>query len=56
MIVDSEEQRRIILNALLSAPIQGDYVGISQEMPKITAIIEAVRSAKVEESDGGKPE
>ena len=49
MILDNEEQREFIIKALLSLPIQGDYEGIMQMLPKFTAVIEAVKSATVQE-------
>ena len=47
MILDSEDQREIILNALMTMPIQGDYQGIAENLPKVAAVVEAVQTAKV---------
>lgn len=55
MILDSEAQRTVLLNALMSQPIQGDYQGIAQMLPQFTAVVEAVTAASVEVPDG-KPE
>ena len=55
MILDSEAQRQLILNALMSQPIQGDYQGIVQMLPQFTAVVEAVKAASVEGPDA-KPE
>ena len=58
MIFDNEEQRQIILNALHSAPIQVDYLGIVQAMPKMIAVVEAVKEATIQEvqDNAGEPE
>jgi hypothetical protein len=50
MILDSEEQRGIILNALMSQPIQGDLQGIIETLPKFTAVVDAVKNATIEEA------
>ena len=47
MVLDSEEQRQILLTALLNVRIEGDYAGISQALPKFSATIEAVKQAGV---------
>ena len=47
MILDSEDQRKIILNALMNVPIQGDYQGIVSMMPAFTGVVEAVKQAEV---------
>jgi hypothetical protein len=54
MILDSEEQRAMILQALTTVPIQADYAGLCAVFPKMQATVEAVKAAKIEEgSDGG---
>jgi len=56
MILDSEEQRTMILQALTSVPIQADYLGLCKLFPKFQATVEAVKAAKIEEaSDAGNP-
>jgi hypothetical protein len=50
MILDSEEQREIILQAMMEFPIQGDYAGITQQLPRYTAVVEAVKTAPLGES------
>lgn len=52
MVLDNEEQRGMILEALRNVNIQGDYEGISRMLPKFTALIDAVKNAeiKVEEA------
>ena len=47
MILDSEEQRTVLLHALMSQPIQGDYQGIAQMLPKFTAVVDSVTAAGV---------
>ena len=56
MKLDSDAQRTILLNALMSQPIQGDYQGIVQMLPQFTAVVEAVKAASVEVPDGQQPE
>ncbi|MGA2160049.1 MAG: hypothetical protein ABSG90_12665 [Dehalococcoidia bacterium] len=53
MVLDSEDQRGLILNALMSQPIQGDYQGIVEMLPKFTAVVEAVKTATIEEKKDG---
>ena len=47
MILDSEAQRTVLLHALMSQPITGDYQGIVQMLPHFTAVVEAVTVATV---------
>ena len=56
MIFDNEDQRAIILQALLKVPIQADFEGLSDYFPKMQALVEAVKGAKVEELKDGKGE
>ena len=56
MKLDSDAQRTVLLNALMSQPIQGDYQGIVQMLPQFTAVVEAVKAASVEVPDGQQPE
>jgi hypothetical protein len=55
MILDSEDQRSLILKALTTVTIQADYPGLCEIFPKMQATVEAVKSATIAEvSDGGK--
>ena len=54
MILDNEEQRGIILNALVNVPIQGDFQGISAMLPKFAATIEAVKEAEIKQPEEKK--
>ena len=56
MKLDSEAQRTVLLNALMSQPITGDYQGIVQQLPLFTAVVEAVQAAALEVPDGGQHE
>jgi hypothetical protein len=47
MILDSNEQKDIILQAINSMPIQGDFMGIREQMPKFEAVYDAVLTAKI---------
>ena len=49
MILDNEEQRNLILNALVNVPIQGDYAGITNILPQFAQVIEAVKNALIGE-------
>jgi hypothetical protein len=49
VIFDNEQQREIILNALMTMPIQGDYQGIAENLPKVAAVVEAVQKADIAE-------
>lgn len=52
MILDSEEQRRELLEIINSVPIQGDYKGLKQALVKIDSLVEAIATAEVND---GKP-
>jgi hypothetical protein len=52
MILDSEEQRQMLLEIINTVPIQGDYAGIKQTLPKMDALVEAIQMAEVKD---GKP-
>lgn len=52
MILDNEEQRQMLTDIINAVPIQGDYKGIVQMIPKIAALLEAVQTAKVEVANG----
>ena len=55
MILDNETQKQLILNALLNVPIQGDFEGICKMMPQFSQVIEAVKTATIQEvQDAGK--
>jgi hypothetical protein len=54
MILDSEEQRQVILQALITQPIHGDYQGIVEALPKYTTVVESVKAATVEGGDAGE--
>ena len=56
MTLDSEEQRTMILNALLTVPIQADYAGMCESLPKMHATIEAVKAATIEVQEDGNHE
>jgi hypothetical protein len=49
MKLDSEVQRRVILDALLHVQIQGDFEGISQMIAPFAQVIQDVRAAEIEE-------
>jgi len=51
MILDSEEQRKFILQALTTVPIQADYPGLCEMFPKLQATVEAVKTAKIEKTE-----
>lgn len=51
MILDNEEQRGIILNALMAQPIQGDFQGIVESLPRFIAVVDAVKAATIEDRD-----
>jgi hypothetical protein len=55
MVLDNEEQRQIILHALVSQPMQGDYEGIVQYLAKYTHVVEAVKAATIGGADADKP-
>lgn len=52
MTLDSEEQRGILLQALTSVQIQGDYKGLCELFPKMQATVEALKSAEVADGLG----
>jgi hypothetical protein len=54
MILDSEQQRGILLEALMNVPIQGTYQGIVETMPKFIALVEAVKTAVIENKKEGE--
>ena len=49
MIVDSEEQRQIILLALTRLPVQVTYERMEEAIGKMRATVEAVKTATVVE-------
>lgn len=49
MTLDNEDQRAIILNALLNVPIQTVYQGLVEVFPRMQSTVEAVKAAMVEE-------
>jgi hypothetical protein len=51
MTLDSEEQRTVILQAILSTKIEGDLQGILEAMPKLTEVLDAVKAATVAAQD-----
>jgi hypothetical protein len=51
MIFDNEEQRGMVLSALMSQPIQGDLAGIVAALPKYLAVVDAVKNATIAEKE-----
>jgi len=47
MILDNEDQRSILVEIINAVPIQGDYSGVSALIPKLTALLDAVKTAGV---------
>ena len=54
MTLDNEDQRIMLLNALMSVPIQADYAGMCELFPKMQATVEAVKVATIEVKEDGK--
>lgn len=52
MILDNEEQRQVILGAIETNTITGTYDQVKEIFPKIEAVVEAVKAAKIKEKDG----
>ena len=52
MKLDSEEQRKLLLEIIDSVPMQGDYAGLKKAMVAVDGLISAVQTAEIEVSDG----
>lgn len=52
MILDSEEQRKLLLEIINNVPMQGDYAGIKKLLVTFDELAIAVRTASIQE----KPE
>ena len=49
MTLDNEDQRMILMQALMNVTVQTDYKGLCELFPKMQATVEAVKSATIEE-------
>ena len=47
MILDNEDQRKLILDALLNVTLQANYSILCETFPKMQATVEAVKAATV---------
>lgn len=47
MQLDSEDQRKLLLEIINNVPMQGDYVGIKKAMVAFDELVEAVKTASI---------